>query len=81
MDPYFGQINQFAFNFAPVGWLRCDGSTLNISGNEILYSLIGTKFGGNGTTNFQLPNMTNSGLFSSHMCYYIANSGIYPPRN
>ena len=81
MDPTYGQINQFAFNYAPVGWLLCDGTTLSISGNEALYSLIGIRFGGNGTTNFQIPNMTNSSLFSSHMRYYIANTGIYPSRS
>ncbi len=81
MDPYYGQINLFAFNYAPQGWIVCDGSTLNISSNSVLYSLIGTRFGGNGTTTFCVPNMIPSNIFSNHMRYYIANIGLYPSRN
>ncbi len=81
MDPYMGQINLFAFNFAPQGWIACDGTTLNISTNQPLFSLIGVKFGGNGTTTFCVPDMTPSNIFSTHMRYYIANIGLYPSRN
>lgn len=47
----------FAGNYAPAGWLLCDGSSLPIQGNEALYSLIGTTYGGNGQTNFMLPDL------------------------
>jgi microcystin-dependent protein len=57
MTPYLGEIRMFAGSFAPVGWRFCDGSLLSIAGNAALYSLLGTTFGGNGTTTFALPNL------------------------
>ncbi|KEO84734.1 phage tail protein [Tumebacillus flagellatus] len=57
MDAYVGEIRVFAGTYAPVGWALCDGSLLDISGNEMLYSLIGTTYGGNGQTNFALPDL------------------------
>ena len=56
-DPFVGQISAFGFNFPPVGWALCQGQTLPISQNTALFSLLGTQFGGNGTTTFQLPNL------------------------
>lgn len=56
-EPFVGQIIAVGFNFAPVGWALCNGQTLSIAENEVLYTLIGTTYGGNGTTNFQLPNL------------------------
>lgn len=55
-NPYLGEIRLFAGNFAPVGWHACDGTLLPISGNEALFSLLGTTYGGNGTNNFGLPD-------------------------
>lgn len=80
MDPTLGEIDLFAFNFAPMYWLECAGQTLSISTYEVLYSLIGTTFGGNGTTNFCLPDLRSASLFSTNMKYYIAYQGIYPQR-
>jgi Microcystin-dependent protein len=57
MDCYIGEIKMFAGNFAPSGWLLCNGSTLPIQGNETLYSLLGTTYGGDGITNFALPDL------------------------
>lgn len=57
MDPFIGQIQDFGFNFPPRGWALCDGSILSIASNTALFSLIGTQFGGNGTTNFALPDL------------------------
>lgn len=57
MDAYLGQIRIFAGDFAPSGWSLCDGSTLTINGNEALYTLIGTIYGGDGRTNFKLPDL------------------------
>ncbi len=81
MDPYLGQINQFAFFFTPQGWIECAGQTLNISTYSALYALLGTTFGGNGTSTFCLPNLTNASLFSGNMKYYIAIQGIFPQRS
>jgi len=57
VDPFIGEIRIFGGNFAPVGWAFCNGGLLSISGNEALYSLLGTTYGGNGSTNFALPNL------------------------
>ena len=56
-DPFLGQISSFGFNFPPMGWMLCQGQTLPISQYTALFSLLGTSYGGNGTTNFQLPNL------------------------
>jgi microcystin-dependent protein len=56
-QPYLSQIQLFPFNFAPLGWAECNGQLLSISSNTALFSLLGTNYGGNGTTNFALPNM------------------------
>jgi microcystin-dependent protein len=56
-EPFLGQIATFAFGFAPNGWALCNGQTLPIAQNTALFSLLGTNYGGNGTTTFQLPNL------------------------
>jgi microcystin-dependent protein len=56
-DPFVAEIRVFPFNFAPKGWAFCDGQILPISQNTALFSLLGTTYGGNGTSNFALPNM------------------------
>jgi microcystin-dependent protein len=56
-DAYIGEIRLFAGNYAPQGWLLCNGQTLNISDNEALFTLVGTSYGGDGRTTFQLPNL------------------------
>ncbi|MFJ7696752.1 phage tail protein [Lysinibacillus fusiformis] len=56
MEPYVGEIRLFAGNYAPQGWSLCNGQLLSIGGNEVLYSLIGTTYGGDGHTTFALPN-------------------------
>ena len=55
--PLLGEIRTFGFNFAPRGWATCSGQTLSISQNTALFSLLGTTYGGNGTTNFMLPDL------------------------
>ena len=55
--PFIGQITAFAGNFAPRGWALCNGQTLSIQQNAALFSILGTTYGGNGTTTFQLPNL------------------------
>ncbi len=56
-QPYVGEIRMFAGNFPPVGWLFCDGQQLPISENEVLFQLIGTTYGGDGESTFNLPNL------------------------
>ena len=63
-DPFLGQIVLFAGNFAPRGWAFCDGQLLPIVGNEALFSIIGTRFGGDGRTSFALPDLR--GCFPMH---------------
>jgi microcystin-dependent protein len=54
---YLGEIRAFGFNFAPHGWMQCNGQTLSVTQYSDLFSIIGTIYGGNGTTNFMLPNL------------------------
>jgi len=61
-EPFVSQIQLFPFNFAPVGWAECDGQLMPISQNTALFSLLGTTFGGNGTSNFALPNLQGAVL-------------------
>jgi microcystin-dependent protein len=59
-DPFVAEIRIFGFNFAPRGWATCDGQILPISQNTALFSLLGTTYGGNGTSNFALPDLQGS---------------------
>ena len=56
-QPYVGEIRMFAGNFAPAGWMFCEGQLLPISENETLFQLIGTTYGGDGRVNFALPDL------------------------
>jgi microcystin-dependent protein len=56
-DPFVAEIRIFPFNFAPKGWAFCDGQLLPLSQNTALFALLGTTYGGNGTSNFALPDM------------------------
>jgi microcystin-dependent protein len=59
-DPFVAEIRIFPFNFAPKGWAFCDGQILPLSQNTALFSLLGTTYGGDGKSNFALPNMQGS---------------------
>ncbi len=56
-EPYLGEIRPFAFGNVPTGWQPCQGQTMMINQNQALYALLGTVYGGNGTTNFMLPDL------------------------
>lgn len=56
-EPFLGEIRIMSFGFAPRGWAMCNGQLLPINVNQALFSLLGTTFGGNGQTNFALPNL------------------------
>jgi microcystin-dependent protein len=58
-EPFLGEIQVFGFNFPPLGWASCSGSLVPIQQYSALFSLLGVNYGGNGTTNFQLPNFAN----------------------
>jgi len=55
--PYVGEIRMFGGNFAPAGWMFCDGTQLPISENDVLFTLIGTTYGGDGQETFNLPDL------------------------
>ena len=59
-EPFLGEIRMFAGNFPPKNWALCNGQILPISQNTALFSLLGTNYGGNGTSNFGLPNLQNA---------------------
>jgi len=56
-EPFLGEIRIFSFGFPPKGWAMCNGQIMSISQNTALFSLLGTFYGGNGTTTFALPNL------------------------
>lgn len=56
-SPYLAEIRVISFNFAPKGWALCNGQLLPISQNQALFALLGTTYGGDGRTNFALPNL------------------------
>ena len=56
-DPFVAEVRIFPFNFAPKGWAWCDGQLLPLSQNTALFSLLGTTYGGNGKSNFALPDL------------------------
>ena len=64
-QPYIGEIRAFGFTFAMRDWAFCDGQILSIAQNAALFSILGTTFGGNGTTTFALPNMQGNAAMSS----------------
>ena len=80
MDYLAGQLVLLANlgDWVPVGMLLCDGRLINITDNVVLFSLIGTKFGGNGTTNFSLPDLRGQSPDGTYYC--MVSEGIYPRR-
>ena len=56
-SPFLSELRIFTFGFAPKGWAMCNGQVMPINQNQALFSLLGTTYGGNGTTNFALPNL------------------------
>jgi microcystin-dependent protein len=78
-QPYVGEIRMFGGNFAPAGWMFCDGQLLPISENETLFNLIGTTYGGDGQSTFALPDLRgripiHQGTGSDGINYQLAES-------
>jgi microcystin-dependent protein len=79
-QPFLGQIQCFGFGFAPTGWALCQGQILPISQNTALFSLLGTYYGGNGTSTFQLPDLQSrvpvgQGQLTGGETYFIGEEG------
>jgi microcystin-dependent protein len=79
-DQYLGEIRMFTGNFAPEGWMFCNGQVLNISQNDALYSLIGTTYGEDGQSTFALPDLRgriplHNGTGSTGTSYILGQSG------
>ena len=82
MEAYLGEISLFPYNFAPRGWAACNGAILPISQNQALFSLLGTTFGGDGRTNFALPDLRSKSPFPAGVIgYCIAVQGVFPSRD
>ncbi len=76
--PFIGQIELFPYNFVPRGWSFCEGQILRIEQYEALYTLLGTRYGGDGSTTFALPNLKGKEPDTT-LHYCIACEGYYPP--
>ncbi len=72
-DYFIGELRLFPYNFAPTGWALCQGQLLSISQNTALFALIGTTYGGNGTTNFGLPDLRGRAPVSSGQAPGLSN--------
>ena len=84
MEPILGEIRLLPLTYAPRGWMACEGQILTIEANQALFSLLGANFGGDGRTNFALPDMrANSplGAVAGVVGYCIAVNGVYPARD
>jgi microcystin-dependent protein len=84
-EPWLGEISLVAFNFAPRGWAFCNGQLLPIAENTALFSLLGTTYGGDGTTTFALPNLQSRIALhfgeGTRLNYIIAVNGYFPSKS
>jgi microcystin-dependent protein len=78
MGPFIGQIEIFAFEFAPNGWVICDGRLLSIQEFQALFQLIGTTYGGDGQTTFAVPKIPP--VVPNGPAYYMAAFGQAPKK-
>ncbi len=77
MDVFLGSIQLVAFNFAPIGFVLCNGQMMAIGQNAALFSLLGTTYGGDGVTTFALPKLSSP---IEGLNFVIAINGLYPTR-
>lgn len=75
VESFIGSIAIFPYDFTPLGWMRCEGQELQISNNTALFSIIGTEYGGNGISTFNIPNLKNKAAKNMH--YAICTEGRY----
>lgn len=74
-QPYVGEVRMFAGNFAPAGWMLCEGQLLPISENETLFQLIGTTYGGDGESTFALPDLRGRVPVHQGLGFVLAEAG------
>jgi microcystin-dependent protein len=74
-EPFLSEIRIFGFNYAPQGWAFCNGQLLPINQNQALFSLLGTVYGGNGQTNFALPNLQGRSQLHSGSGFTLGQTG------
>src|SRR5688572_1824705 len=74
-QPYVGEIRMFGGNFAPAGWMFCEGQLLPISENETLFQLIGTTYGGDGQETFALPDLRGRVPIHQDTTFILAETG------
>lgn len=79
MEPFIGQIELFPYDFEPIDWTTCDGKILQVGSNPALFSLLGTRFGGDGRTTFAVPDLRKASP-NPNLRYCIALNGVYPSR-
>jgi microcystin-dependent protein len=80
VEPFLGEIRLLPYSSPPNGWSTCQGQLLPVGGNTALFSLLGINFGGDGTEDFALPDLSNAKV-PSGLQYLIAMRGAFPPRN
>jgi microcystin-dependent protein len=80
MECFLGQIQLFALGFVPHGWRLCDGASLPIAHYTAVFSLLGTTYGGDGSTTFALPNLKGKEPIPG-LIYCICVEGLYPSRD
>jgi microcystin-dependent protein len=77
MDAILGSLLLVPFNWAPQGWLPCNGMTMQVNQNAALFSLLGTQFGGDGHSTFALPKLEAP---AANLHWIICTQGMYPSR-
>lgn len=77
MEMILGEIRNFSFNIVPKGWAKCAGQTMSIAQNTALFSLLGTTYGGNGVTTFNLPNLQGLTGLSQGQGYTLGQQAGY----
>ena len=81
MEGYIGEVRGFAGTFAPRGWAFCEGQLLPIHLNTPLFAVLGTKYGGDGRTNFALPDLRGEALGAGQVPFIICVNGNFPSRS
>lgn len=84
MDYFLGEIELFAIDFQPSGWIPCDGRLMAVRSNQGLFALLGNGFGGDGINNFAIPDLRTSMFgrqYDMKIIYYICTNGIWPQRD
>ncbi len=83
-NPFLGEVETFAFNFCPLGWVVPNGQLMSINQNQALFSLLGTTYGGDGITTFALPTIKPTFTISPGsppLTICMATLGIFPSKN